>query len=203
MTRTLFLILALIPCMLFAGSPGKDAALSASESAEIVGMLEDTRGQILSRVAGLSDAQWKFKTAPDRWSAAEIVEHLYLTEGAFAKTVTDLLAGKPNPEWAKLTAGADEKVTKMVPDRSNPVKAPPFAVPQGKLSRNEVVGNYLEGRAKMIGFAQDRTKPYKSFVQESPLGPLHAAQWIRFTAMHNVRHLKQLDEVLADPGFPK
>ena len=203
MTRIRFLILALTPCLLFGSSHGKDAALSASESAELVGLLEDTRGKILSRVAGLSDEQWRFRTDPDRWSAAEIVEHLYLTEGAFSKTVADLLAGKPNPEWAKLTAGADEKVTKMVPDRSNPVKAPPFAVPQGKMSRGEVVGKYLEMRAKMIGFAKDRSKPLKSYVQESPLGPLHAAQWIRFTAMHNGRHLKQLEEVLAHSGFPK
>ena len=92
----------------------------------------------------------------------------------------------------------------MVPDRSNPVQAPPPAVPQGKMSRGEVVAKYLEARDKMIGFAQDRTKPYKSYVNEdSPLGALHAAHWMKFVALHNVRHLKQLDEVLADAGFPK
>ena len=204
MTRTRFLILALTPCMLFGVSPGKDAALSPSESAKIVGMLEDTRGQVLSRVAGLNDTQWNFKTGPDRWSAAQIVEHLYLTEGMFTKTITGLLDGEPNPDWTKLTAGADEKLTKMVPDRSNPVQAPPPAVPQGKMSRGEVVAKYLEARGKMIGFAQDRTKPYKSYVNEdSPLGALHAAHWMKFAALHNVRHLKQLDEVLADAGFPK
>ena len=36
------------------------------------------RKTFLDAIAGLSEAQWKFKPAPDRWSIAEIAEHVIL-----------------------------------------------------------------------------------------------------------------------------
>jgi len=39
---------------------------------------------------------------------------------------------------------------------------------------------------------------------DSPLGKqLDAYQWVLFIAAHSERHTKQIDEVKADPHFPK
>ena len=56
----------------------------------------------------------------------------------------------------------------------------------------------------MVTLAQDRSKAYKAHIGESgtPLGELSAAHWLRFAALHNQRHNKQIAEVLADPKFP-
>jgi hypothetical protein len=42
--------------------------------------LEQTRDGVVAAVKGLSGAQMKFKPAPDRWSVAEILEHIALAE---------------------------------------------------------------------------------------------------------------------------
>jgi hypothetical protein len=35
------------------------------------------------------------------------------------------------------------------------------------------------------------------------LGPLDAYQWILLISAHSERHTKQIEEVKADPNFPK
>jgi hypothetical protein len=38
---------------------------------------------------------------------------------------------------------------------------------------------------------------------QSPLGELDAHEWMLFMASHSARHTKQIEEVKADPNFPK
>jgi hypothetical protein len=40
--------------------------------------LIETRDGVLEAVKGLSEAQWRFRPSPDRWSGLENVEHLAL-----------------------------------------------------------------------------------------------------------------------------
>ncbi len=205
MTRMKFVVSLIASALLLAGSPGGDGSFSAQESAEVVALLQESRGGTLTKIAPLTDEQWKFKPGPDRWSAGEVVEHLYLTETGFHKRVDGLMAGKPNPDWGKLTEGKIQLMTQVIPDRTNRVQAPPEFVPQGKMSRDEIVNKYSAARSRMIERAKNGSKAYKAHVDDSgtPLGQLSAAHWIRFAALHNQRHNKQIEEVMADPKFPK
>ncbi|MFQ5696076.1 MAG: DUF1579 family protein, partial [Terriglobia bacterium] len=58
----------------------RSPALTAQDLARAATHLEATRLGLLDATADLSEAQWHFKPAPDRWSVAEIVEHLALSE---------------------------------------------------------------------------------------------------------------------------
>src|SRR5688572_16156560 len=63
--------------------------------AEIVAALESAQGR-LHRLAGhLPDARWKSRPAPDRWSAAECVEHLNLTSRAYIPLLRRALESAP------------------------------------------------------------------------------------------------------------
>src|SRR6202007_2463333 len=42
--------------------------------------LESTRQGVVDATQGLSPAQWNFKPAPDRWSVAEVTEHIAAAE---------------------------------------------------------------------------------------------------------------------------
>ena len=55
--------------------PGADAALSKDQRARAIQLLEDSRKELLAAVEGLTNEQWNFKPAPDRWSAREVAEH--------------------------------------------------------------------------------------------------------------------------------
>ena len=46
-------------------------SLTAADREKAVQYLEQTRAGVLAATQGLSDAQMKFKSAPDRWSIAE------------------------------------------------------------------------------------------------------------------------------------
>ena len=42
--------------------------------------LKQTRDYVIGATKGLSEAPWQFKPSPSRWSIAEIVEHMVLTQ---------------------------------------------------------------------------------------------------------------------------
>ena len=205
LTRMMFVVLLVAPALLLADSHAVGGNLSAQERAEIVALLEESRNDTLTKLAALSDEQWKFKPGPDRWSAGEVAEHLYLTETGFHMRVDDLMAGKPHADWRKLTEGKTQVITQVIPDRTNRVKAPPEVTPKGEMTRADIISAYSAARSRMIERTEDSSKAYQAHLDESgtPLGQLSAAHWIRFAALHNQRHNKQIDEVMADAKFPK
>lgn len=197
-TRTIALLA--LPLALTAGGSG---VLTASQQADITHSLEASRDALLGHMAALTDEQWSFKPAPDRWSPAEIVEHLYRSEGFAHQVVDGLMAEPANPKWRELTVEKTAMIRNVIPDRSQKAQAPDFLQPSGEMSRAELVSGFIKARAQTIKKVRAEA-PYQEHVGlDSPLGPMNAAQWLEFPALHTERHTKQLAEVLADPGFPK
>jgi len=65
------------------------------------------------------------------------------------------------------------------------------------------VNHFVESRSRTINFLQ-KTEDLRAHAADSPLGKkLDAYQWILFISAHSERHTKQLNEVKADPNFPK
>ena len=57
--------------------------------------LRQTQNGIVGAVKGLSEAQWKFKPAPDQWSIAEIVEHAIFVQERVLGPMRQQLANAP------------------------------------------------------------------------------------------------------------
>jgi len=55
-------------------------SLTAADRDRAMQYLESTKQAVLDATAGLSEAQWNFKQAPDRWSVAEVMEHIAAAE---------------------------------------------------------------------------------------------------------------------------
>jgi hypothetical protein len=61
----------------------------------------------------------------------------------------------------------------------------------------------VEARAETEAFLNN-APGLRQHVSDSPLGmKLDCYEWILFLTAHSERHLKQILEVKADPGFPK
>ena len=164
--------------------------------------LEQTRDGVIAATKDLSEAQWKFKAAPDKWSVAETLEHIALGEDYMFGYVTNMVmkapAGAPDRDVAKMDALA----LKMVPDRSNKRQAPPELVPTGRWSPAETLEHFLKSRQRTIEYMQ--TAPdLRQHVSDSPLGALDGYEWLLFISAHSDRHTKQILEVEAAPDFPK
>jgi uncharacterized damage-inducible protein DinB len=165
--------------------------------------LDETRDGVVAATKGLSDAQMKFKPAPDRWSVAETLEHIALAEDFIFQNITDKIMKAPAGAADRDTAKIDGMVLAMIPDRSHKAQAPPELVPTGRWSPSETLDRFVKSRAKTEAFLES-TPDLRAHVVDSPLGqPLDAYEWILFISAHSQRHTKQILEVKADPNFPK
>ena len=54
--------------------------LTQAEKEHALQYLEATKQDVLDATKGLSQAQWNFKPAPDRWSVAQVMEHIAAAE---------------------------------------------------------------------------------------------------------------------------
>jgi hypothetical protein len=195
-----FTLLAMLTCACFAAD-----SLSQGERDRALSHLHATRKMFLDTVSPLSDAQWKFKPAPDRWSAAEIAEHLALTEDLIFGRSQKLLQGPATPEKKAELKGKDEQVLKIIPDRSQRFQAPEVLRPSGRFTtRQQVVDAFQQSRDRSLDFVRTTQADLRAYVAPHPVaGPLDVYQWMLLMSAHTERHILQMKEVLADPNFPK
>src|SRR4051812_30933738 len=74
------------------------ATLTAEERTKAIEYLKETQKDFLASIAGVSEAQWKFKAAPDRWSIAETAEHIAVTEQFIWELVDKMMKAPATPE---------------------------------------------------------------------------------------------------------
>lgn len=189
--KTLRALLSLAAAVLFVAPAFADDAL--------VKELQRTEAKLLKTVEGLSDAQWKYKPAPDRWSIAECFEHITAAEPFIRELVVKSLETP-----AKEGSNKDELVSKAIVDRSHKFKAPEPLIPTNKYATPaEAIAAFRKERAETIklagGDANFRTHGADHFA----FGPLDSAGWMLFLSGHSERHTLQIEEVMKLEGFPK
>jgi len=163
--------------------------------------LSQTRSDLLNATKGLSDAQWKFKSSPGRWSVAEIVEHITVTEQFINQGIFGEF-DKGAPPATRDAKSVDSMILTRMPDRSVKAKAPEPLVPSGRWTPQVTMENFAAVRTQTAKFLQDRTDLRAHVVSHPAFGPLDGYEWVLAIAAHAERHLKQLNEVKADPNFP-
>jgi len=180
--------------------------LTASEREVALNSLQATHDAFLKSIAGLSDKQWRFKPAPDRWSVAEVAEHIAVSESMiFGLVQKQIMMSPANPEKRPEVAGKDEIVLTKVPDRSRKAQAPEFLKPTNRwATREELIKAFEDSRKATMDYVRTTNDDLRDHFGPHPLlGSLDAYQWILLISAHSERHTKQIEEVKADPGFPK
>jgi len=180
-----------------------EARMTAADRAELIELLEKSEGEMMQYITALSDAQWAFKPAPDRWSVGEVVEHIVLAEGLMFDLAVKSLDSQANPKWQQiLTKTAVLKAA--LPNRSRRVDAPAAIQPKQRMTREAVLARFKEQRARIGAYARDTDKPLKAHTSPNPFfGDLNAHQWLLYVPLHTIRHNQQIAEVKAAPAFPK
>src|SRR3989454_8394848 len=166
--------------------------------------LESTKQAVQDATAGLSEAQWNFKPAPDRWSVAEVTEHIAAAEDFLRGMITEKVMKAPSRPAGEDVKAIDEMVLTAVPDRTHKAQAPEplkptnrFGSPEGSLK------HFVESREQTLDFLK-KHDALRDHASDGPMEKkLDAYEWILFVAAHSDRHTKQINEVKADPKFPK
>jgi hypothetical protein len=201
MKKVLVFIAAFI---LFSFTP-RNAALSEKERTYADDLLAKTEQGVFNSLLGLSEAQLNFKPAPDRWSVAECVKHIAVTEISLWQMTDAGLKQSANPDKRSDIKVTDEQVVQMLESREKKIKTSPNLEPQNTSykSTTAALSAFFDSRKKMMEFVMTTNIDMRNHVIALPFGSFDSYQMVLFIAAHANRHTQQIEEVKADPNFPK
>ncbi len=186
-------------------APAVSGSLTKEERVRAIDYLKETEKNFLAAIDGVSDTQWKFKAAPERWSIAETAEHIATAEDFNWASVKEMMKAPANPGRRAETQGKDKVILDKIPDRSHKAQAPEPLKPTGKFAtREDLVQHFKEVRAEEIAFLEQTKKDLRSHIADNPaLDAMDAYQWVMFNGAHSKRHTAQIEEVKTDANYPK
>src|SRR5882672_6831008 len=97
-------------------------AITKKERKSADHLLKDTETGVFAAVAGLSEAQLKFKPAPDKWSVEECLKHIAISEKLIRGMIDGALKQPANPEKKTEIKVTDEQIIKNLEDRSTKIQ---------------------------------------------------------------------------------
>jgi len=184
----------------------QSARLTPDEREAALKSLQASHDMFLKSIAGVSEKQWTFKPAPDRWSIAEVSEHIAVSESTlFGYVHNQIMTSPAAPEKRAEVKVTDQQVLMMVADRSHKVQAPEFLKPTNRwATRQELVQAFEDSRKATMDYVRTTNDDLRDHFGPHPLlGTMDAYQWILLISAHTERHTKQIEEVKADPNYPK
>lgn len=208
-TTWLLAVLLLLPAGA-AVAVDADGKLTEAEKTDLLQMLDTTAKDFVALIENTSEEQWKWKSAPDRWSVGECAEHVILSERMLFQTALQALQNPADPEWATKTAGKADFIKRVMPNR-NPggaggARAPQEIVPEGNLTKADVIARFNESRTEIRAFVAALDQPAKEHIETHPFpvfGDLNAYDWLIYVPLHTIRHSRQIVEVQSTAGYPK
>lgn len=187
-----------------AGTPTNNS-LSKKERKFATDHMKSTKGDVVGAVKSLTDAQLNYKSAPDKWSAKECVYHIAISEKNLWAMLEGSLKSAANPEKRAEIKMTDEQIATMIADRSNKVKTfepfEPKNTPYKTL--DEALTTFKTARAEHIKYLKSTTEDLRNHVVQMPFGWIDCYQLSIFISGHSNRHSQQINEIKADPGYPK
>jgi hypothetical protein len=182
-----------------------EGTLSKKERDYATKLLMDTKNDVLSKIQGLSEAQLKFKPAPDRWSVEECLKHIAVTEQALWQMTEGTLKQPANPDKRSEIKMTDEQLIAMIEDRTQKKQTMDQFKPENTpyKSAEDAVASFKGDREKLITYVKSTQEDLRNHVATMPFGMIDSYQLILFIGAHSNRHAQQIAEVMADPGFPK
>lgn len=154
-------------------------------------------------VKDLGANQLAFKPSPECWSIAETVEHMALIGNVVIGGVMSGIDKAPPPAPDMDRQKVDSHICAMVPKRTTKIKAPESVQPKGKLTVVESLGQLHASHLALIKVLETNHDLRGHSISHPAIGPLDGYQWILVTAAHADRHVDQINEIKADPHFPK
>jgi hypothetical protein len=188
-----------------------DPRVTDEEIALLVKEIDEAQDVLLSRISGLTDEQWSWKSSPERWSVGECVEHITRAEDAVLGGIVFALAGPPNPQWFEQTKGKLDLVRRTVLTRTaggagSPFRAPYEVSPNEHWDRARGLRQFYETHGEVRALVETMPREIKNRTSMNPfpqIGMLNAHDWLTLTVLHVKRHTQQIVEVQESPGYPQ
>ena len=168
-----------------------------SITTELLGYLDDQRSVLKSAFESIPAEMRDRTPAPERWSAANIVEHLAIVEARISKILSDRIDEARSGLSAQTSNGPILPTIdyKRMYDRSVRVKAPETAIPTGLDAASAWTALENAGSMMRAMLRVNDGLSLSSVTHVHPrFGPLSVYEWVAFLGAHEVRHAAQIRE---------
>jgi DinB family protein len=191
--------------MMVAEAPRRtESKMTPAERELALQNLAESRERLLRMANGLSREQLHFRTAPDRWSVAECLEHIVTVEKRLLERIQTTLEKAPDPARRSALEGRDDALVTGTVARELRFQAPEVLAPTGRVPDEQLLPEFEAARRRSQEFAASTQADLRSRVFKHPaLGDLDLYQWLLMIAAHCDRHRAQSEEVIASEGFPR
>jgi uncharacterized damage-inducible protein DinB len=146
------------------------------------------RDELWALVEGLTDEELNKKIGDGKWSIAQVLEHLLLTEQHILQEIKGSLTRKETKE----------KPVHYTVNRSHKVEAPEQLVPSNEFHTLDSL------KEKMVKSRENIEKKLEQFSEEElnqlslyhfAFGSVKLKQWLPFIHYHEKRHIEQIKEI--------
>jgi hypothetical protein len=136
------------------------------------------------------------RPSPDRWSAAEILEHLAIVERRSTAALAARVAEAPSLDGPAVVRGTSE-LRQVVVDRSRAVVAPDFITPTGQVDADTAWAALQASRHELLQLTKVAEGRDLSAVSRAHpvLGQIDGYQWLSSIGAHEARHAAQIAEI--------
>ena len=175
--------------------------MALSRVQELLDQLALQRAQLRAAVDTIDPQLRERRPAPERWSVAEVLEHLAIVETrSIDRLAAKLAEARVNgiPEETETTPIMPTVNMAWLLDRSRTVSAPEVLHPRG-LSADAAWSALEESRSRFreIVASCDGLALGTLMMRHPALGELTLYQWIGSVAGHEARHAAQIREIAA------
>jgi DinB superfamily len=180
-------------------APAIGAPMTKIEREHLMVHMQMTESWLIDEVSNLSPAQLNFRIAAGRWTILEVFEHLLIAEPIYWK---QLQADLKLPPRKLEKTPTDEDVLWYGIDRVHRDKTEPGKEPKGQLSDvSQGIAEFRRLHAIMLEYVRTTGDDLRGHAM--PEWGTDAYQCLLGISTHDQRHILQIREVKADPGFPK
>ena len=170
---------------------------------EIVDYLALVRAELEAYVASLPEKSLQERAHPNRWSVAEMLEHLVIVENGSGRMVSKLTkqaieeGSVPETATSSVLGSLDTQFGSDVK-----IVAPSYLSPDKKIPVADSIAELRIARERLLGAIQkanglDLTRvkgPHPVF------GPIDGYQWMVMIGQHEERHLQQMKDTVSALG---
>ena len=173
--------------------------LKEPERQHLIAHLTMTESWLADELRGLSAAQQAYRPSKDAWSILNVVDHLAVAEPQYWQSLRGSINNPAPPAGSHVSEAA---ILWYGIDRSQRQRTAEAREPKGQFADvSQAFAAFRKLRQEMLQYAQSTADDLHAHRYLDSDMDLY--QWFVMISAHSQRHILQIREIKAGPGFPK
>ena len=202
-----YLGLSLLAFLVITGLAGTvhNTAISKPERKTALGLLKESRNEVINSVKDLSLRQLNFKSIKDQNSVKQIIFQIAATEKNLWQTFKSAMDGQDTPDRRKEIKLSDTQLIHLIENEEAD-----FKIKKKKKedfnsykSIQEALQSFKSLRAAHIKYMKSSTEDLRNHVVEMPFGYIDCYQLCLLMGAYSNYLVEKIERLKTDPRFPK